>query len=442
MLQTPEAVPLTSETPLRPIPLGLAPPFESEKWYGLQVSLSVSEEFTDNADQTKENRKSEFRTYVTPAVSFRMNRPNGSLNFDYAPTFFFPDNRVEDTRFDQYLSLRGSWNPGTRFRIGIADNLTYSTDFLAVGDLGTLRTGTNPFLTNTGSVDIAYVPPEGRIGLSYTNILNQQYDVANPDNSMTHTVRLDGQLVNPRLTIGGGAWASRGLFDISSDYWEYNGEARASYLVIPELSATLYGLATYHDADRDVAVDYWIGRFRPGVLWTYAPTGSVEASVGVDVFAPSVSRFPGLLPLIVEVPDTTVQPSIFFRWSHGFRPVTISAQYSQSYQGNFTSIENTGVSFSRTAGVAVSTTGALFRDLSASLAFNWVQNEYQQTTLNVRRGTTDNTFNVDFSLRYYILRALSLTLGYVFTIRDSTNASDDFYENRFRVGLSYQYDIF
>jgi hypothetical protein len=442
LLPSPEAGPFTPETLLRPIPLGLAPPFEPTKWFGLQLYLTTAQEYTDNAFQTKDNRISEWRTYITPGLSLRMDRPNSSLNLNYAPTAFISDNGVESNRIDQYLNLQSSWNPTTRIRLSIADNLAYSSNFFAQGNLGSTQTGTNPYLTNSGSVEVAYLPPEGRVALSYTNVLNRQYDVLVPDNSITQTIQLDGELVNPRLTVGGTGWVSRGLYEVSTDYWEYNGAVRANYLLTPGLTGTFYGLATYHDSDRNISVDYLSGQARVGVQWSYSPTGSIALSAGPDIFSPFNQAAPGLLPLLVQNTSTTIKPAVVLLWTQGFRALTFSAQYAQSYQGNFTSIQNTGVSFTRSAGVSVSTTGALFRNLTSTLALNWVENDFQTASLGTRAGTTESTFNIDASVRYYILRPLSLTLGYLFIIRTSNVPTNEFYQNIFRFGLSYQYDIF
>jgi uncharacterized protein (PEP-CTERM system associated) len=230
---------------------------------------------------------------------------------------------------------------------------------------------------------------------------------------------------------------TRGDFEVSSPYWENNGEVRVRWPLLPILNGTFSGLFTHHDADRALSPDYITGRSRLGVAWSYGPTGSVEASAGVDVFSPQNPS-----TLVAEDAGTKTRPSVSVRWTHGFRLFTLSAAYDQTYQANFTSIENTGLSFARTAGVTLATTGALFRDLTATLAFNWVSNEFQQTTIRVREGTKDQTWNVEAGIRYYILRPLSLTLGYVLTLRDSTDPTAGFVENRVRIGLTYQHDIF
>jgi hypothetical protein len=72
---------------------------------------------------------------------------------------------------------------------------------------------------------------------------------------------------------------------------------------------------------------------------------------------------------------------------------------------------------------------------------NWVQNNYPWDN-QCRADTKQNTFNADLGIRYYLIGGLSLNLDYVFTIRDSTDPTQDFYENRFRMGLTYQYGLF
>jgi hypothetical protein len=257
------------------------------------------------------------------------------------------------------------------------------------------------------------------------------------DDSLTHIGRVDGDLTGPSVTLGASYWLTRGDFEVSSPYWENNGEVRVRWPLLPILNGTFSGLFTHHDADRALSPDYITGRSRLGVAWSYGPTGSVEASAGVDVFSPQNPS-----TLVAEDAGTKTRPSVSVRWTHGFRLFTLSAAYDQTYQANFTSIENTGLSFARTAGVTLATTGALFRDLTATLAFNWVSNEFQQTTIRVREGTKDQTWNVEAGIRYYILRPLSLTLGYVLTLRDSTDPTAGFVENRVRIGLTYQHDIF
>jgi hypothetical protein len=199
---------------------------------------------------------------------------------------------------------------------------------------------------------------------------------------------------------------------------------------------------TYHKPDSPIAVEYFSGNVGIGGSWRYSPTAVLELGGGIGVFSPQEAQLPALTPLVADS-TTQVRPSVLLRWSQEFLYFVLSALYSQLYVPDFGSVEFFNLSFTRTAGITLSTTGSVFRNLTGTLGVNWVQNEYPLTTINVRADTTENTFNVDFGIRYYLTPGgLSLNLGYVFTIRDSTTPTEDFYENRFRIGLSYQYNLF
>ncbi len=435
-----ETAPPTPETPLKLIPLGLAPPFQLEgKRFGLQLSLGVDEVFTDNVNQTNTNRQSEWSTRVTPGISLGLISPRTNLSLAYFPSFFFSNNQSEDNQVNQYLTLQGSWQASPYIRLNLSDGLTYSNEFLAFGDIGTLRTGTNPTLSNTGSVGIAYTPTWGSLAATYTNTINRTSEVQFPDDSLIQSGGISAQLTGPRLSVGASYTITRGLYDISSDYWDNTVRINAGYPLTQALNARFLGSLTYHSPDSPIAVPYFTGNVGIGGSWRYSPTASLDLGVGVGIFSQQANEFPGLAPSLVAEQTTQIRPDFVLRWSQEFLYFVISAQYTQLYVPDFGSPQFFNLSYTRTAGLSLSTTGALFRNLTGTLGVNWVQNNYPLTTINVRADTTQETFNIDFGVRYYLIGGLSLNFAYVFTTRDSTDPTQDFYENRFRIGLTYQY---
>jgi hypothetical protein len=395
----------------------------------IRTFLTVDEEYTDNANETKENRQAEFRTSVAPGLAAHVDRPQASLDLVYAPRFYYPD-RLSDATVDQNLTLRSGWNVSPFIRFSAAEDLLKSSDFSYQQNPGARPTGTAEYLTNQGTLEAAYLPPNGRIGLSYSNVL-QRNDVPGADNGLFHIVRTDAQVTNPRLTLGGSYTLTRGDFDISSPYWEHSLDARATRVLTPTVSGTLSGLFTYHDSDRDP--DLMIGRARLGGTGAFGPYGSIAAEAGAGVFAQ-------------QNDSTNVRPSILLNWTQPFTLFSLSATYQQDYQENFQLVTNTGVTFTRSAGLALSSTGLLFRDLTTTLTGQWVENRNLLPVPGpngVVAGTADRTWNLGAEIRYLIVRGLSLVLGYTATIRTSTEANyPGFLENRVHVGLSYQYAIF
>jgi hypothetical protein len=81
--------------------------------------------------------------------------------------------------------------------------------------------------------------------------------------------------------------------------------------------------------------------------------------------------------------------------------------------------------------------------VTATLGGRYEENEYQLTTaLGAPAGTKDQTWAIDAEIRYLLVRSLFLTLAYNGTFRTSTQEGNAFNENRVRVGISYQYDLF
>ncbi len=408
--------------------LPLAPPLVTLPGFSAQTFITVDEEFTDNADETKHNRRSEFRTSIAPGLAAHVDRLNSNFAFIYAPRFFYPS-RLDDSRFDQNLTLRSGWNPSPFIRLNLSEDLIYANDFRFQQNPGTRRTGTTKFLTNQGTMGIAYVPPNGRIGLSYSNVLQRDYS-AGGDNSVTHNVRTDGLLTNPRLSLAGSYTLTRGEFDISSPYWEHTVESRVTRVLTPTLSGTLSGRLRYHEPD--TGANLTTGRARIGGTGAVGPYGTFTAEAGVSVFAQQNA-------------STNVRPSILVTWSQLFNAFSVSATYSEDYHSNFQELSNTGVTYTRSAGLVLATTGLLFRNLVATLTGYWVENKFQQTTVGatgVTAGTVDKTWNVGVEIRYFILRPLSLVTGYTAVIRTSTDPTVGFVENRVHLGLTYQYQIF
>ena len=93
--------------------LRLAPVPEDPTPFALRLSLTAEEEFTDNANQTKDNRVSQFSTRLTPGISIRADRPWVNAGLSYAPSAFIQNNSIGDTELNQNLSLRAAlWPTG------------------------------------------------------------------------------------------------------------------------------------------------------------------------------------------------------------------------------------------------------------------------------------------------------------------------------------------
>jgi uncharacterized protein (PEP-CTERM system associated) len=197
--------------------------------------------------------------------------------------------------------------------------------------------------------------------------------------------------------------------------------------VTPAITANVNG--SYQFQVPDAGAHFATGRGLAGGTVALGPDGTLSLLGGVSLYA-------------TEGQETKVRPSGSLAYTQRFATFVLSARFESGYVNNSSAIDATGVTFTRSAGVFLTTTQLLFRELTATLGVRWVENQFEQSsTFGGPPGTKDRTWDFDASLSYPLARSLSLGLGYTGTIRTSTQSSADFYENRVRLGLTYQYNL-
>jgi hypothetical protein len=419
--------------PPRYLRLGPLSQLEIPATFLLQTYLTVDEEYTDNVFQTKNNRQSAFQTNITPGLLFNHEGPNHTLNFTYAPTFFFSSNSEQGNQFNQYLTLRGALRPATRLQFNIEDDYTQSNSSQFNPNLGTAFRGTGNYKINTASAGGAYIGSQLRTALTYINNLtiNEEQSF---NNSLTQTGRLSAEYTTPRTTYTGSYSVVRGEFPnatlgtLSPDYWEQDVNATAAHPLTPTISLTGSGLFTWHQTSQSLFKrnNYIIGGGQVGGNLNIGPTGLLGVQAGAQVYSP-------------ENQSTKVYPSGLISYTQQFNYFSVGASYQQGFTANFTDVVPTGPSENRTASLFLQTTA--FRDVTALLSGQWVWNRYKQATQFGLAGTTVSTFQFQAQIRYTIIRPLNLTLGYTLTDRRSTVAINEYLENRGLLTLNYAYNI-
>lgn len=412
--------------PLRQLRFAPAPtePFP----LNVRLFLTAEEEFTDNADQTKDNRRSEFRTRIAPGISVRADRPSATVGLSYAPEVLFPRNSIGDTEVNQNASLRATLWPAGRFQFSLADDFTDSNDFRDVQDPGTRRRGAADFLQNQVTAEAAYALPRLRTALAYTNVINQRRDLPVDDTRIAHIVRPNMLYRDPRFSAAGSFALTRGNENSSlvTPYWRYEGDGRYLHVVTPTISAGLTGKYAFQEPDEGRS--FTLGRGRAIAAVGVGPSGTLQAEAGADFFTR-------------QDESTKIRPSFLASYTHRFFAFAVTARYEEGYRADFEDVDSGGITFTRSAGVFL--TSAFFRNLVATLGVRYEENKFQDTTvLGATAGTTDRTWDVDVELRYLLVRSLFLTAAYTGTFRTSTDVTAEFNENRARLGLTYEYNLF
>ena len=422
-------VPIGTLEPLRPIRLGPPGQGETPPDFRLSTFVTVSQEFTDNALQQKNDRQSEFRTNIAPGTSLKYERPNTTLNVVYVPKFVIPINTdIESSHVNQDLTLRTAWRPGTRLQFNLSEDFTQSNDSRDIQNVGTAHTGTGVFTNNRATAEAAYVAPQYRTALSYTNSLAID-NTSRMNDNMGHTGVASAEFTIPRATLSGSYTLTRGEYPNASmaSYWEQDGLGRVNYSLTPTINATGLGSFTWNKKDEGDTNNFMLGKAQVGATVTLGPEGSiVVAEAGGQIYAP-------------EQGNSKISPSGRIAWTQRFSYASLTASYDYGFQNNSLGISPTGLSEVSSAALLLET--ATFRDVTATLGGRWNREHREQTTsAGGPSGTWTTTWEARAGIRYLILRSLTLALNYVLTNRTSDQPNNEYVENNIQLSLNYNYD--
>ncbi len=395
----------------------------------VQAFVTVSEAWTDNAAQTKDNRTSEFQTNIAPGIRLNYNRPQASLNFVYNPSFYFPSNtEVDSDQINQYLSLRGSWNPGARLQFQVAEDFLRSNQSQDLQNLGSAQTGTGSYTTNTVAATAAYVVPQFRTALTYTNQFTNN-DEREINNNRTNAGNVSAELTGERTTLAGAYTVTRGDFPNApnASYWEQLGTGRLAYSLTPVTKLTGLGVFQWHEQDEGNAFNYLLGQVRVGATFDLAGNDSVLTIQG------------GVLGYNPAQGDTEIRPSFLVGWTQRLAfSSSVTASFESTYAADFAGVAPTGLSYVRSASLILTTN--YFRDIRATLAGGWYWQEFAQTTPEGGlAGTKQETWNVQARIEYMLSRFLSLALFYNFT--DRTSGETPYLQNIVGLSATLSYDF-
>ncbi|HTX52483.1 MAG TPA: outer membrane beta-barrel protein [Candidatus Baltobacteraceae bacterium] len=454
--ESPVPLPLGTLEPARSLYLGPVPSSTAEAPpdFRLQTFVTVSEEFTNNAHQTKNNQLSEWITTIAPGIALDWNRPNTNLNFAYVPRFYFPSNHQQDSnQTDNNLTLRAALRPFDRVQFRLSEDFAQNSNYNSQQNIGSLATQGN---TTTNTVNVAgdYSLPWMQASLGYTNSYSTQ-SVNSQDNTNTNTGQLSVNFTNPTWSSIRGTYAVvRGDYPNLSplSYWEQDWTTGATYVLSPRINLTADGTAVWHQTDNLATQDFVQGGGRVGA--TIFLTGG--ATGGEAPFAPPPAYGSGLAAPVVTPSGTfltlqaggqynapkqgnsTAIPSFLLAYNQRFSYFNVTASFDSGFQNNYSGTSPTGVSRTRSAGLLVS--GTMFRLLTPSAGVRWYWQQYESNTSYGPAGTKVGTFEVDANLTYQALRTLAVVLGYVYTDRTSTFSSNQFMENRVQLSVSFNYD--
>ncbi len=412
---------LSSELSEAPAGYAKKPSWEilGRRHHNVHASLTLTGTFTDNALNSRSDKKSDFSTILSPAI-----------------WIVFPDANQNQNIEPFSLSVR---SPGgsllTRQRpdslVHYRASLYYQTDIPLTSSSGGLVYGKIPVQTLTGRVMLT--------GNRFSILAEDQYE-------FSHLVQQAGLVTTPgeqedrynsnllNLTL---SYASRNrlVFQAGYSYFITNyksdlGSFRdrrdngLSASVSYKLSQKMGLIAQYRyinvSYDKTSGLDSGEHYLMGGISWdiTAKSKGLLMAGYGVKNFDRSLGSF-GNFSLEAQI-------------DHRFTPKT--SLLLNAYRKT-SETDVTGAAFSLTNGVNVKLQHLLTSRLTTSAGFSIINDHYQQGP-GLAESFDSRLYQVDLALQYAFKRWLKGGIGYEYTIRNSSMPEIEYRSNTFYFNIT------
>jgi len=201
---------------------------------------------------------------------------------------------------------------------------------------------------------------------AYTNTLYQT-DVGFTDTRIDQTGRASAAYTDPHYSLAGSYSVTRGNENSSREipYWTQLGDAQFGYVFTPTISGVLIG--SYEYQEPDIGEPFATGIGRVGGTFALGPDGTFELQGGFSTF-------------MTQGADTKLRPSFLLAYSQRFATFVVRADFLSGFDNRSDALDSTGVTFTRSAGIFVTNTELLFRQLTGTVGVRWTEEEFQQTS--------------------------------------------------------------
>ncbi len=372
-------------------------------------SLSITEEYTDNYNQTQNNKEDDFSTSYGAGFSFGIIDQKASLFLNYNPAYTDFVDHNEDDSWSHNISLEG--------QIQASKNTSFTFSESFVRDLS--RTVTTNSLekhdTNTTSAGVLYeFGPRDSVGMDYTYSFDT-YDNPSADEYSSHNpAAFFSYWFTPQYGIDLNASYEKTEYDISTDEPEtWSGDIRLLKSMTRHFDTYVSYAHTYTDQDSG---DHTI--YNPSVGFDWRPTDDSGVSMGIGVLFQEWDNLNS---------DSSQDLFLEFDAYKTFdfsRRGTLSVTGSSGYTPTSEDAASLGFEIYYEAGLLLSY--RITRNLTAESSGSYQISQYDEPGINRQ----DNTLELGAGLVWSPLRWLTVNLSYSFTdFSTDADTREDYQEN-------------
>jgi len=430
----------------------------------LLMTISLSEEYSDNFFLEERDREEEYRTRLTIGTVYRLEsgRSFVSLANSLSGTY---DARAEEGNFAFANLALNVGHQLPRLSLGLSESFIRSDEVEEARPRG-IRRERRTFTTNTVSPQVRYdLTPRTALTGTYTNTLvwNENGEGVNGQPTAGDQRRIQGDSIShafstglqhrfrPNL-IGGGSYTFTIVdSEQEADSVSHGVAADLGYIINPRTSTSLRAFGTIVDR-RDGATGGKRGGIGEGDSNIYGLSLGVRRQLTTFLAA-----FIEVGPTVVSREDRPTR--VFANWQAGLagrlpltRRASLSFATQQSIADTAGDIDDVGLVLSQSATATLNYT--ILRTLFASVFANYTRTELlEDIATNVR--TQDREFSswsTGATLSYALTPVWSLSMSYRYQRRESdvpatttfdgTRVGGSFDENRVILSLTAAFPIF
>ena len=400
--------------PQRALPPATLRPVPTAR-FQLEPTVAVIEEYTDNFNLTEQNKKSNFRSTVSPGLTVNINSPvvKGLVSYKFAPSY---DTFTDDVSLFHSLLGQVGWDVDPRLKLTLADTFTRSDQPSEADRLG-LRQQRQTFTSNTLVLASDYLisriatresfqmssfsDESGQETKSYTLALSATAPVYETNSVSAGYEYLISNTSGGNTTTTTGTTGTSGDFDLTGHKFTAGAARRLHTLLSAGLSSS-YALRTISRRSGDSDFKLW----NAAVFTDYEVPGrlKVNSSLGVSGLSSDSSSSVG--------PNLSTRTSL----SYQFARALVSLAVDKGFSETFTEGENFGVV--ETEGV----TASLFYPFTPTFTGTLTGNYRRNKTTNIGDGALGNQGNQQtenyggsVSFAWRLRPGLLLELSYTYT---------------------------
>lgn len=396
--------------------------------------ITVKEEYNDNLYLTKENKKRDFITTITPGIRFdNMDAKSGIiLDVNGGPVFYYDHSNLNYITANALLDAKylttSHWNFYLREAFTRSDSPREREYYTTIADnkyvLAT-ETTRSPYWRNVISPTVEYqFGPESRVGVTYRNNIYQATAEGSENSMENYASPFIVYWLNRQHGVSASYEFTNGHFENSPDFNSHRANGSYMYRFSPKAMASLNGSYTKYIYATDF--DYDIYDASVGISYTFTPTLSASAQVGyywADKLDKNGITFKGDV-VQKQGPRTT---------------------YVFSIQGGYTydAFTSQNLGFREYYRATGSVTHFLDKRFSVGClgSVEWSQSDPQASDPN-DPGLRETIWGAGANASYYPFKWLRATLEYNFNMRNVNyyhEAQYEYTENRVMLSLTATY---